>query len=238
MSLGVQAAIEVMRLKERQLEALSHNIANANTSGFKEEQLRFEANLEGALKKDPTYVPKAEKVIDFSQGALMPTNNPYDVALQGSGFLEVQNDQGIFYTRNGALATDAAGNLKTVSGAQVMGQSGPIQINKDGKIEISKSGSITVDGEEVGQLKIVDFEDKTKLSSAGSSLYKAPNDAQPKVLEDPFVVQGNQETSNVNTIKNLAQLIEVNRQYEAYQRVLRIQDKMNQDVPTTLGRLS
>ncbi|MBF0492333.1 MAG: flagellar basal-body rod protein FlgF [Deltaproteobacteria bacterium] len=238
MSLGVQAAIEVMGMKERQLEALSHNIANANTTGFKEEQLRFEAKLEEALKKDPTYVPQTEKVIDFSQGALVPTNNPYDVALQGSGFLEVQNEQGTFYTRNGALTTDAAGNLKTAAGAQVIGQSGPIQITKDGKVDISKIGEITINGESIAKLKVVDFDDKSKLSSVGASLYQAPNGTQPKVLQNPFVVQGSQESSNVNTIKNLSQLIEVNRQYEAYQRVVRMQDKMNQDAPATLGRLS
>ncbi len=240
---GVENAIASMKLKEQELEVVAHNISNSNTTGFKEERIVFERILKQQQAGAPAsaeeqFELKARKVVDFRPGDIQSTSNPLDVALQGEGFFEVQSRGGTFYTRNGSFVLDEQARLVNQAGDVVMGSQGPIVLREGGKVDISESGQVTLNGEEVGQVKVVTFEDMSKLSPAGNTLFRAEEGALPKVATDVSVLQGKTETSNTNLVMGLVRLMQVAREYETYQRVLKNQGKMDEAAVSSLGRLS
>jgi flagellar basal-body rod protein FlgF len=240
---GVDASIACMKLKEQELEVVAHNIANANTNGFKEERVIFERVLKeqqgaAAASGIKQYDVKARKVVDFRPGDIQTTGNQLDLAIQGDGFFEIQTDKGNFYTRNGSFALDSQGRIVTQQGGVVMGSQGPIVLKEGSNIQIAQTGSINLDGEEVGQVKIVTFDDLSKLNPAGTTLFEAGAGTQPKVVENPSLLQGKSETSNTNIVLGLVRMMEVARQHETYEKVLRNQGKMDETAVGSLGRVS
>ncbi len=239
MSSGLEAIISGMSLKESELNIVAHNLSNASTHGFKEERIFFENVLSDQENSSETVsaIPEGNKAIDFSPGSIVTTENPLDLAIQGEGFFEVQTANGPLYTRNGNFSVDAQGKLVTASGDSVMGVGGAITMTKKGMPQISTSGEVTVDGDSMGKIKIVGFGDLTKLASVGASLFSASSEAQPTTVANPSVLQGKVESSNTNTMLNLVKLIEIGRQYESYQKVLKTQENMNQQLSSSLGQL-
>ncbi len=224
MSMGIYSAVSALKVKDMELDVVAHNIANANTNGFKEQQVSFKAvmarNGRNRSRVSTPFVQFSKRSINFNMGSLAHTGNSLDVALQGDGFLEVKHDGGTFYTRNGSLALNAAGNLVTQNGDLVMGEGGPIQVGSGGIINISKRGLISVDGVERGRIKLVRFQDPQKLEVAGATLFRGGEKAQLMPDTETQVLQGNVEMSNTDVVKNLVHLIEISRQFESYQKVL------------------
>ena len=198
-----------------------------------------------------TGVEYNESYTVFEQGALKETSNPFDLALDGDGFFSIQTNQGERYTRNGTFILGKEGYLLTKEGYKVLGENGPIQIklnnftiDKQGRIfqngELSENPRRMVsmnendwaDTELVDNLKIVRFEGNGNrfLKKQGSSLwtdtpesgaaFMTESDSRPKVL------QGFLEASNVNPVREMVNMIEVNRAYEANQKVITSQDSL------------
>ncbi len=241
MGIGIDVAVQGMALKERELELIANNLSNSNTAGFREQRIAFESSLlkqqtdaRGVTEK--IYFPEATSLTSFVPGAYLSTGNSLDVAIQGEGFFEVQTDQGAFYTRNGALSLDAQGRLVTSTGASIMGAEGNLEIKTPGKIQISSKGDITNNGESVGRLKVVRFQNLKNLKPVGNNLYTTID--SPETLESPSVLQGRIEGSNATLVQNLGKMIEVSRQYETYQRVIKTHERMDQEIASSLGRLS
>jgi flagellar basal-body rod protein FlgG len=177
-----------------------------------------------------------EQRTDFSSGTLRVTGNPFDLALMGDGFFAVQTPLGVRYTRQGAFSLSVNNTIVTSSGEPVLGESGPIRV--DGKkVDITASGAVLVDGEEVDRLKIVRAEDPRRLVREGSSFFRA-EDANLQSTEDARVVQGSLEEANVNPIEAMTSLIDIQRQFEAYERAIRTMDSVTEKVVNEAGRLS
>lgn len=243
MGVGFYSAMTGMKLKEMELEVVAHNLANVNTNGFREQNLTFQSvmskNDPGASPEDaPPMTVEPRQSINFTTGPVAQTNNYLDLALQGEGFFEVRNDQGPFYTRNGNFTLNSEGELVTMTGAKVMGVDGVIKIGSGGKVEVSQTGDVVVDGEVRGRLKIVDFEDRSSLTLAGSTMLKAGAGAQSKTPQGVLVLQGKVEGSNASMIANMVKLIEISKQYQSYHKILQMQSKIEQDSAATIGRLS
>lgn len=198
-----------------------------------------------------TGVEYNESFTVFSQGALKETANPFDLALDGDGFFTIQTNQGERYTRNGSFVLGKEGYLLTKEGYKVLGENGPIQI-KLNNFTIDKQGRVFQNGalsddprrlvtmeendwaetELVDNLKVVRFDGRGNrfLKKQGSSLWRdTPESGSAAVapLEDrPKVLQGFLEASNVNPVTEMVNMIEVNRAYEANQKVITSQDGM------------
>jgi flagellar basal-body rod protein FlgG len=185
----------------------------------------------------------------FEQGALKETQSDFDLALDGNGFFSVETPWGERYTRNGSFQLGKEGYLETKEGYLVLGENGPLrvkannfQVDKDGgvwinaeyaddpELLISRENNTWGDTIRLDTLKIVDFDLDRYLQKQGSSLYRATDTSgEGQVLEGearPRVIQGFTEAANVDPVLEMVQMIEVNRAYEANQKVIQTGDSM------------
>jgi flagellar basal-body rod protein FlgF len=166
---------------------------------------------------------------------LRQTGASLDVAIVGKGFLEVQTPEGLQYTRNGGLSVNAEGELSTAEGWPVMGQGGAIRI-EGGRVDIDEEGQVMVDGDVVGVLKVVDFSDRSALKKAGNSLFKDENGGSEKIAAEGYrIAQGRLESSNVDAIRTMTEIIETLRVFESYQKVIRSADEATAKTVNDVG---
>ena len=171
---------------------------------------------------------------DQSQGALQKTGNELDLGIEGPGYFVVQTASGPVYTRNGAFQISSKGQLVTASGDAVMGDNGVITM-LPGPVSISSDGTISSNGAVSGKLKIVEFPAGTDLASMGNTYYSAPASAAAPAASSS-VRQGMLESSNVNPIECVVELVTAQRSAEMMQRALAMfNNEMNktatQDLP-------
>jgi flagellar basal-body rod protein FlgF len=225
----------------RELDVVANNIANINTTGFKADGAVFEeyiapmARNGGATGADSrvSFVRDRATWVDLSQGPIDRTGNPLDVAIDGEGYLAVQTPRGERYTRNGALQINAAGELVTAEGYQVLGEAGPVVFQpNDRNITISADGTISARSGDTltdslrGKLRMVAFDAPGRLQKDGDSTFAAP----PTVTQQPPAnvkfVQGAVEKSNVRAVIEMTRMIEVTRSYTQVATMLQQQSDM------------
>jgi flagellar basal-body rod protein FlgF/flagellar basal-body rod protein FlgG len=224
----------------RELDVVANNLANMNTTGYKADGSLFEEYLSSKARAAPTdsrvsFVQDRGVWHDMSQGALDRTGNPLDLAIDGKGYLVVQTPAGQRYTRNGALKTDATGQLVTSEGYPVLGDNGPIVFQQtDHQVQISRDGTISVrEGASNadaarGHLRVVTFANPQQLQKYGSSSFTAIQGAQPQPAQDAGIVQGSIEQSNVRSVVEMSRMIEITRSYTQVAGILQQQGDMGQ----------
>ncbi len=175
--------------------------------------------------------------IDYTPGVLMETGNKLDLALEGDGFFKVQTPNGISYTRDGSFLLNANRELVTNEGYAVLGQNGPIVLSGN-SFEIGTDGDIIVEGQVENRLDIVRIDNKEYLRKQGNNLYKTVGNVEAEeALFDGQVLSGYLETSNVNTIKEMVNMISAYRSYESNQKVIKSQDELLDKIVNELGRV-
>ncbi|MEO1199290.1 MAG: flagellar basal-body rod protein FlgF [Pseudomonadota bacterium] len=228
----------------RQLDVVANNLANLNTSGFKAEQMMFEEYLMPVAEMDMprrrdrpmSFVHDLATVRSFEPGRMQPTDNPFDVAIEGDGWFVVQTPDGERYTRSGNFTMSTEGDLITPGGYPVMGANGPTRFGPDDSdILIGRDGTIASNQGEIGQLRVVRFETNMDLVPAGDTMFET--DADPLPAANARVQQGMLERSNVQPIIELSHLIEVTRAYESSVSNQRRLDDLRRDAINTLGRM-
>lgn len=206
----------------RELDVVSNNVANINTTGFKGDTAVFEEYAMPKARHDGfpgkhskmSYVHDRATWHDLTQGPLRQTGNPLDVAIDGKEFFVVQTPQGERYTRNGSFQINATGELVTTEGYRVVGETGPIQFQIDDKdVTINRDGTLVVPEGTRGKLRLVTFENAQRLQKDGFSTFSAPANQPPQAAQQPHVIQGSLEQSNVKGIIEMTRLIEVTRAY-------------------------
>lgn len=232
---GIYIALSGAILKRENMDIFAQNIANINTSGYKRERLSFrdflvpaDNNITGAAD-GRTMAVLSKNLTDFSQGALVKTGNPVDLALKGPGFFALE---GGMYTRNGNFTLDGEGYLVTQDGKKVLGDGGPVSV-QGSNITISPSGGIQVDGISVAKLRIVDFDDRTALKKLNGGVFATA--AQGNDIEGQ-ISQGYLEASNVDAVKELIDMIEAHREFETYQKMIQTFDEASSKITNDLGR--
>jgi flagellar basal-body rod protein FlgF len=222
----------------RELDVVSNNIANLNTTGFKadgnvfEEYLMPGARESGLSGRDArvSFVQDRATWQDFSQGPIQQTGNPLDVAVDGAGFLAVQTPKGERYTRNGALQINAAGELVTSEGHRVLGDGGPVVFQpQDRDVTIARDGTISVPGATGGtrgKLRLVNFANPQRLQKDGASLFAAPAGVTADAAPAARVVQGSIEKSNVRAVLEMTRMIDVTRTYATMATMLQQQGEL------------
>ena len=221
-------------LQQMRLDVLSNNLANVNTAGYKADKPVFRVPLENTRESTiavgqtlSPFAPPLEHAVDFSAGSVQQTQNDLDVAIIGSGFFEVQTAEGPQYTRKGSFTINENGLLSTADGNPVLGEGGEIAI-EGGRIEINANGEVFVDGTLADTLRVVDFQQPYDLRKTGDTLFMpADENMQPQLAQDFRITQGFLESSNVDAIRTMTEIIETMRVFESYQRIIRSADETN-----------
>jgi flagellar basal-body rod protein FlgF len=229
----------------RELDVVANNIANADTTGFKVEQLLVGEEI-GARARNDNIRPGASFVLDhgvgrdFGQGSLRQTSRPLDFGIEGEGaFFALKDGQGDAYTRDGAFTMDPEGKLVTEAGAAVQGDGGDIILDPAlGEPSVGADGTITQNGQIMGRLTVVRFDTLAALSKGGDGLYRNSSNAQPLEATDARVRQGMLESSNVNPIVEITNLIEIQRAYESISRMIDNTNELSRSAVERLGRVS
>jgi flagellar basal body rod protein FlgG len=240
----------------KKLEVQNNNLANINTVGFKgqyvvAESQNFDATLASTIsssdpnaRNDQLRLPNVTGVktqIDFSQGAIQRTGNPMDVALRNpKDFFVVNTPQGEQYTRAGSFSVSPNGEIVTPEGYQVQGEGGAIVAQAPG-VEIFPNGAVRAGPNAaggvpniVGRLRVVHFDDTSKLQAAEGARFKALG-VQPTPTE-PLLEAQSLEMSNVSAITGMVDLITTNRAFDAYAKAAQSLDSINQLSISQVGR--
>ena len=212
---------------KQEFNTIAHNLANIETVGYKRTCNAFSRALEasGAGSQAEVGEPPGgegvniESELDFTQGSIIETGQPLDFALAGKGFFVVETPEGALYTRNGMFRLNQNGQIVDTAGRIVAGESGPITVPSNvglSQISVSNDGSISADGAVIGKFRLVDFAEKeNELRQAGINCFEAPADAKPEAATSLSVKQGFKESSNVQMMEELVDMMMVARLYEA-----------------------
>ena len=230
----VRLAADRMEARIRRQEVYANNVANVGTAGYKRDRV-FQKVLNEA-GRGTSY--NMWEVPDFSQGPLRETTDPFNVAITGSGFFVIDNEDGQRYTRNGSFMLNENGELVLESAGPVMGENGPIEVK--GKMEISIDGNVFVNGTLVDRLKIVDFEDKENaLRKVGHSMYELADDKAEEIEASGYRIdQGFIEESNVNAVEEMVNMLSIMRYFEATQKTMQTLDNVLDRAANQIGRVS
>lgn len=241
---------------EHRLNVIANNLANVNTTGYKRDQLSFKDTFisfahdkimepvmnvrQEKLFPEPVHIAKprlAQSKIVFEQGSMRKTDSPFDFAIAGSGFFRVQTDQGPFLTRNGHFQVNAEGTLVTEQGFSVLAGGGPITIPTGAQVVVNGGGEILVDGENLGALDVVSVDDEEALEKQGRNLYRIREGSQAQELPatDVVVNQGYLEAANVNVVTEMVNMIEAQRSFEGYQKMISSTHEMDEKSITRFG---
>ncbi|MDX9698812.1 MAG: flagellar basal-body rod protein FlgF [Rhodocyclaceae bacterium] len=211
-----------------QQDAVAHNLANANSTGFRAEMHKLRAvEVKSNALPSRAFVVDASIANDFTPGPLMATGRNFDVALEGKGWLTVQMPDGSeAYTRDGSLEVSANGILQTRSGLPVVGDGGPIAIPPDTEIVIGRDGTISaIDPNanavvnQVARMKLVNPPEQ-ELVRGEDGLFRLQGGGIAPLDEAVQVAGGYLEGSNVNVVDQLVQMISLSRQFEMQTRML------------------
>lgn len=227
---------------ERSMDLAAHNMANASTAGYKATQALFEA-VEPDGNTDTTaisYVQDRGTYTDASQGALIATGNPLDIALTGPGWFSFQAEGDITaYGRDGRLTVNSEGQLATLSGAPILNASGnPITLPNDLGQEIifTQDGTITdLNGTALGQIGIFRLPDVNQLVPMGNGLFQSDDSLGNVELDrETQLSQGFIEQSNVQPIIEMTRLMDIQR---AYERASKLMTESNDQTRQAIQRL-
>jgi len=247
-------------IQEARLEVLSNNLANINTIGYKEDRAVFSNYIPGDQNRvtsiDPDSLDPEEPLTlfpyletnsqvkfegtktSFEQGPLRQTGNPLDFAISGSGFFCVEDGNGnLKYSRKGNFSINEDGALVTQDGLMVLGKNGGEITLTGNSIGVDEEGNISSDGNQVNTIQIIDFDKPYSLIKEGDSLFVPANETVKEIDAENYQLrQGFTELSNVDPLKVMAEMIEVHRAFESYQRVMRTMDETVSKSLNSIGR--
>ena len=248
---GLYTAATGMMVQRKKMDVLTNNIVNAETTGFKKDDVESSAFDSVMLERinDPdisivgtdagqysfgTHVE--ETVTNFTQGNIEDTGRSTDLALSGDGFFAIETPNGERYTRAGNFTVNAQGYLVTADGNYVLGKSGRIYVgNSD--FSVASDGTVTGNLAVTDQLRLVTFADTGNLRKQGDNLYYSYNGEQPRQTTSCSVHQGAQESSNVEAADSVVDMMTVYRKYEACQKAVTMNDETLGLAVNKLGRL-
>jgi flagellar basal body rod protein FlgG len=210
-------------------EVTAHNAANVSTTAFKAE--RITATLTAGMD-----APIAAGALDLRQGALRATGNPFDLALEGPGFLVVQTLDGERLVRGGSFGVDPAGRLTDPQGAPLLSTTGPVVVTGS-RIEITADGTVLSDGASVGQLRLVEPEERGGLRQEGEGRFAFTGALRSMPGDMTHLRQGWLEESNAAPMDSLIGLIDIQRAFAANMQSLRAMDGVLERIVNEIGRV-
>jgi flagellar basal-body rod protein FlgG len=247
-----------MSAQQMNVDNIAHNLANANTTGYKTRRAQFQDLLyqsivqPGSAAGQQTVVPTGLQLglgtrassneIVFTQGQFSQTQNPLDVVIEGKGFFQVRRPSGeLAYTRAGAFHLDRDGNVVTSDGnpiepaITIPANALQVSIGQDGTVSYSLPGQTAA--QQAGQIQLANFPNPAGLNSMGGNLYSPTDASGDATVGVPggqeglgALLQGYTEQSNVSVVEEFINLIVAQRGYEANSKVVKAADEMYQQV--------
>jgi flagellar basal-body rod protein FlgF len=231
---GIYHSAAGMLARQRHLEVVSNNLANATTVGFKEERVAFRNALNKSAFSSNS-VAAGERFVEAErggrnvnhQGTLQETGNPLDLAIVGDGYFAVETSNGLAYTRDGRFQLNAEGELVNLSGYRVLTAGGTVQI-PEGDLRISPDGELVLSDREpnreqvLDRLLLVTFNDPSQLRPTRDGLLVTRQ--EPLELSEFELKVGYLEDSDVNVVTQMVEMIQINRMYEASAQAIHAQD--------------
>jgi flagellar basal body rod protein FlgG len=249
MNVGLYSGAAGMRVGEEYQNLISENLSLQSVPGYKQTFPVFSTDPQAVTEKsalathsgNPAAITMS-RMIDFSQGAVQSTGNPYNVAIEGKGFFQVREADGsTSYTRNGCFSLSPTGQVLTADGATVLGKSGsPIMIDTTaaGNVVIGNDGAISQNGETHASLGFAHFDSPSaslQPAAFGRFVAKNSSDAKTGLAPNDSVVQGSLEQSNGNPVTQMADMIQAARMYEASSKSMKAVDDTQNQLITNLG---
>ena len=225
---AVAASASSMASLADQYRAITQNLANVNTAGYKRRRTSFSQVLAGIGGEQGALEVSSKMAVDHTPGHIMRTERSLDVAIEGEGFFQIDTPDGPRFTRNGTFRANATRQLVDGAGQTVAGQSGPITVPggvSSSAVQISPTGDLLANGKPFGRLKVVRFADTTQMTPSSAGTFIAPDGQAGEAATDVTIRQGCQETSNVRAVEELTALISVSRLYEANVRAVSSYDE-------------
>lgn len=240
---AIAAGLSKQIVLARALDTTANNVANQTTAGFKGDHIAFReylARIDATSTGDPlvSLVVDPDSYTDFSAGALEQSYRDLDFAIDGDGFFAVEAGDGLLYTRDGRFSVNAYGELVTRSGAQVLDAGGaPILIDPEaGPISATPDGELQQNGTPVAQLGVWRASDNRTLRKTGDNMFAASEELT--AAQNPRVRQGFVETSNVNPVAAMTDMIEIMRAYEQAAQITNTASELERQAIETLGSLN
>jgi len=234
--LGLLESVETLLNQEQRLHQVTNNLANVDTPGFKKETVTFDEMLY-QVNRSRQRVGKGLHINTVhQQGVVQKTDAPLDLAISGDGFFQVQTPAGIRYTRAGNFQRNNEGLLITANGYPVLGETGPVILNGS-KVDVAADGRIFVDGAQTNRLTVVTA-DPQALKKEGENLFRLADGAAEEASPNSQILQGHLEKSNVNTVMEMTEMIDLYRAYEGQQKMIRAVDDMDDLAARRVGSLT
>jgi flagellar basal-body rod protein FlgF len=232
------AAITRMSGLNREMAAIANNIANISTAGYRKEGLLFSEHI-SALEPDEPSLSMAQGNVrhtDNSQGPLTQTGGTFDLAIEGDGFFLIETPTGEALTRAGAFTPNELGELTTHDGYRLLDNGGTaIFIPNDAKtVGIASDGTVSADGEPLAQIGLYLPTDPLSMDRTNGVRFTTENGIEP--IEEPVILQGFVESSNVNAVSEITRMIEVQHAYELGQKFVEKEDERIRSVLSTLSK--
>jgi len=240
-------ALSHMMALQQKMDIVGNNIANMNTTGFKAVELLLKSekvspSVPGVrpLDKNPLVMAADWGTVrDTSPGVVKTTGNPLDVAIQGKGYFTISTPAGDRYTRNGVFELSSGGQLVDLNGNAVQGDGGEINVPPGtSNIAIGPDGTISTPKGILGKLKLVDFDNEQALLPDGNNGLKAAEGTAPNPLEKQSIVQGAIEESNVNSVQQMTDMIEIQRQYMTAANIMKEEGSRQTNAIKDIARIS
>lgn len=219
-----------------EMRVLANNIANASTTGFRQEGLLFSEFVRTAPGQPSLSMSRGQvRNTSQEQGTLNQTGGNLDFAIEGDGYFLVQSPKGQRLTRAGSFTTNSSGDLVTSTGYPVLDAGGaPLFVPPGSTISVAKDGTISASGQPLGQVGLFTPTDRNDLAREDGVMFKTDSEILP--VENPKILQGFLENSNVNALLQVARMLEVQRTYEMGQSFSEAEDQRIRNAIRTLIR--
>lgn len=219
-----------------EFRVVANNIANSSTTGFRQEGMVFSEFVRTTPGDTSLSMSRAQiRNTSFLPGAITETGGRFDFAIEGDGFFLVETSAGERLTRAGAFSPNADGDLVTSDGARVLDVGGaPVFVPPGVEISVAGDGTVSADGQPIGQIGLVRPVDPLDLKREDGVRFSSEGGFEP--AEDARVLQGFIEGSNVDSLLQVARMIEVQRAYEMGQKFLEKEDQRIREAIKTLSR--
>ena len=238
-----------MAALERWQDSVSQNITSAQTSGFRKRTIEFSTEAAGLLQPDDraktgidggqsAIFPKTSAGINFTSGETMPTQREFDVAIQGDGFFELKMPDGTMaYTRSGEFRLRPDRTLVNAAGLEVMTDGGDpiVLLPGQGQITINSDGTVVQGTTQLGKLSVQKFSNPAALIPSAGGMFVAGANAGKSAVDEPELMQGYLEQSNVQPLREMVDLVIISRAYEANQKMITTIDQQMQKALDALG---
>lgn len=217
----------------RRSEVAAQNLTNMTTPGYKAQRW-FPALIASEPVGLPDKTGRSGQSVDFSQGQMQNTGNPYDLAIAGSGFFVVRSDEGTFYTRDGQFSRGADGRIVTPNGLALQSASGGDVVVAQGDPNILADGTVLENGQPASRIAVANFSDLKTLQPRDDGLFSAPDGAESD--SSAQIRQGMLETSNVSTAGEMVSIMASLRSAESGQKMLQVYDDLMARVIGAFGQ--